>query len=211
MIAFGEYWCGEARDCSTLVYTDVDMGIGSGLIIDGKLNIGANGIAGEFGHITVDINGALCNCGNRGCLEAVSSGIAVIKELSRRLDKEEKHPLYKKREDLVIEDVFEMAEKKDMLTISILNQSAFYLGVAISNLINILDPEIVILGGILIQRYPRYFDIVKDVADQRKVKGARENRLLVSSLKESAGVIGAGEVVADNFFNKLVNEVFMKN
>ena len=211
VIAFGEYWCGEARDCSTLVYTDVDMGIGSGLIIDGKLNIGANGIAGEFGHITVDINGALCNCGNRGCLEAVSSGIAVIKELSRRLDKEEKHPLYKKREDLVIEDVFEMAEKKDMLTISILNQSAFYLGVAISNLINILDPEIVILGGILIQRYPRYFDIVKDVADQRKVKGARENRLLVSSLKESAGVIGAGEVVADNFFNKLVNEVFMKN
>ena len=211
VIAFGEYWCGEARDCSTLVYTDVDMGIGSGLIIDGKLNIGANGIAGEFGHITVDINGALCNCGNRGCLEAVSSGIAVIKELSRRLDKEEKHPLYKKREDLVIEDVFEMAEKKDMLTISILNQSAFYLGVAISNLINILDPEIVILGGILIQSYPRYFDIVKDVADQRKVKGARENRLLVSSLKESAGVIGAGEVVADNFFNKLVNEVFMKN
>lgn len=211
VIAFGEYWCGEARDCSTLVYTDVDMGIGSGLIIDGKLNIGANGIAGEFGHITVDINGALCNCGNRGCLEAVSSGIAVIKELRRRLDREEKHPLYEKREDLVIEDVFEMAEKKDMLTISILNQSAFYLGVAISNLINILDPEIVILGGILIQRYPRYFDIVKDVADQRKVKGARENRMLVSSLKESAGVIGAGEVVADNFFNELVNEVFMKN
>ncbi len=211
VIAFGEYWCGEARDCSTLVYTDVDMGIGSGLIIDGKLNICANVIAGEFGHITVDINGALCNCGNRGCLEVVSSGIAVIKELRRRLDREEKHPLYEKREDLVIEDVFEMAEKKDMLTISILNQSAFYLGVAISNLINILDPEIVILGGILIQRYPRYFDIVKDVADQRKVKGARENRMLVSSLKESAGVIGAGEVVADNFFNKLVNEVFMKN
>ena len=104
-----------------------------------------------------------------------------------------------------------MAKKKDMLTMSILNQSAYYLGVAVSSLINILDPEIVIMGGILIQRYPMYFDIVKDVADQRKVKGAKENRMLVSSLKESAGAIGAGEIVADHFFNKRVNEVFMKN
>ena len=67
------------------------------------------------------------------------------------------------------------------------------------------------MGGILIQRYPMYFDIVKDVAGQRKVKGAKENRMLVSSLKESAGVIGAGEIVADYFFNQRVNEVFMKN
>ena len=211
VIAFGEYWCGEAKDCDTLVYVDVDMGIGSGLIIDGKLNIGANGVAGEFGHITADINGPLCNCGNKGCLEAVSSGIAVLKTLSQQLEKEEKHPLYHKRNELVIEDVFEMAKKKDMLTMSILNQSAFYLGVSISNLINILDPEIVIMGGILIQRYPMYFDIVKDVAGQRKVKGAKENRMLVSSLKESAGVIGAGEIVADYFFNQRVNDVFMKN
>ena len=127
------------------------------------------------------------------------------------MEKEEKHPLYHKRNELVIEDVFEMAKKKDMLTMSILNQSAFYLGVSISNLINILDPEIVIMGGILIQRYPMYFDIVKDVAGQRKVKGAKENRMLVSSLKESAGVIGAGEIVADYFFNQRVNDVFMKN
>ena len=152
VIAFGEYWCGEAKDCSTLVYVDADMGIGSGLIIDGKLNIGANGIAGEFGHITLDINGPLCNCGNKGCLEAVSSGIAVLKALGRQLEQKEKHPLYQKRNELLIEDVFEMAKKKDMLTMSILNQSAYYLGVAVSSLINILDPEIVIMGGILIQR-----------------------------------------------------------
>lgn len=211
VIAFGEYWCGEAKDCDTLVYVDVDMGIGSGLIIDGKLNIGANGVAGEFGHITADIDGPLCNCGNKGCLEAVSSGIAVLKALRQQLEKKEKHPLYHKRNELVIEDVFEMARKKDMLTMSILNQSAFYLGVSVSNLINILDPEIVIMGGILIQRYPMYFDIVKDVVGQRKVKGAKGNRMLVSSLKESAGVIGAGEIVADDFFNKRVNNVFLRN
>ncbi len=210
-IAFGEYWHGEGKQWSDLIYIDVDMGIGSGLIIDGKIKVGANSIAGEFGHITIDLNGPLCNCGNRGCLEAMSSGIAVLKELSRQLDEEEDHPLYAKRKELVIEDVFEMVEKNDLLTISILNQSAHYMGIAISNVINILDPQVIILGGILIQNYPRYFQIAQTVANSKKVKGARENVMRVSALGGNAGVIGAGEIVADDFFNRTVNEVFLKN
>lgn len=210
-IAFGEYWDGEGKQWSDLIYIDVDMGIGSGLIIDGKIKVGANSIAGEFGHITIDLNGPVCNCGNRGCLEAMSSGIAVLKELSRQLDEEEDHPLYAKRKELVIEDVFEMVRKNDLLTISILNQSAHYMGIAISNVINILDPQVIIFGGILIQNYPRYFQIAQTVANSKKVKGARENVMRISTLGENAGVIGAGEIVADEFFNRTVNEVFLKN
>ena len=211
VIAFGEYWNGNTRDIYDLIYIDVDMGIGSGLIIDGRMNIGANGIAGEFGHIILDVNGPLCSCGNRGCLEAMSSGSAILKELRRQLETEQNHPLFERRDKLVIEDVFEMAGGKDLLAISILNQSAFYVGIAAANLINILDPRKIVLGGILIQRYPRYFDIVKDVANSHKVKGARENDMEISSLGENAGVIGAGEVVADHFFSEAVNEVFVKN
>jgi predicted NBD/HSP70 family sugar kinase len=81
-------------------------------------------------------------------------------------------------------------------------------GVAVSNLINTFDPEMIILGGILIQKYPMYFNIVQDVANQRKVKGAKENYMAVSVLGENAGVIGAGEIVTDHFFNQFVNEVF---
>ena len=205
VIAFAEYWYRNNRDCSNLAYVEVDMGIGSGLIIDGKLNVGANCIAGEFGHITIDINGPLCNCGNRGCLEA---GIAVLRMLGEQLENQKDHPLYHKRNALTIEDVFEMTDKKDLLTISILNRSAFYVGVAVSNLINTFDPEMIILGGILIQKYPMYFNIVQDVANQRKVKGAKENYMAVSVLGENAGVIGAGEIVTDHFFNQFVNEVF---
>lgn len=210
VIALGEYWYGNVGECRNLVYIDVDMGIGSGLIMDGRVNVGANSIAGEFGHITIDINGPLCNCGNRGCLEALSSGIAVLREMREQLEKEERHSLYNKRKALTMEDVFEMVNQKDLLTISILNQSAFYLGVGVSNLINILDPEIIVLGGILIQNYSRYFSIVQDVANGRKAKGARENRMAVSALKDNAGVIGAAEVVADHFFGEGVNEVFLK-
>lgn len=208
VIAFAEYWYRNNRDCSNLAYVEVDMGIGSGLIIDGKLNVGANCIAGEFGHITIDLNGPLCNCGNRGCLEAMSSGIAVLRMLGEQLENQKDHPLYHKRNSLTIEDVFEMTDKKDLLTISILNRSAFYVGVAVSNLINTFDPEMIILGGILIQKYPMYFNIVQDVANQRKVKGAKENYMAVSVLRENAGVIGAGEIVTDHFFNQFVNEVF---
>ena len=208
VIAFAEYWYRNNRDCSNLAYVEVDMGIGSGLIIDGTLNVGANCIAGEFGHITIDLNGPLCNCGNRGCLEAMSSGIAVLRMLGEQLENQKDHPLYHKRNSLTIEDVFEMTDKKDLLTISILNRSAFYVGVAVSNLINTFDPEMIILGGILIQKYPMYFNIVQDVANQRKVKGAKENYMAVSVLRENAGVIGAGEIVTDHFFNQFVNEVF---
>lgn len=210
-IAFGEYWNGAGKKWSDLIYIDADMGIGSGLIIDGKINVGANSIAGEFGHITIDLNGPVCNCGNQGCLEAMSSGIAVLRELKKQLEQEESHPLYEKRHSLVIGDVFEMAEKNDLLTLSILNQSAYYMGVAVSNLINIMDPQIIIMGGIMIQNYPRYLAIVQNVANSRKVKSAGENVIHVSGLKENAGVIGAGEIVADDFFERKVNEVFVRN
>lgn len=211
VIAFGEYWCGPSEDVCDLTYIDVDMGIGSGMVIGGMINEGANGMAGEFGHITIDPDGPLCNCGNRGCLEAMSSGIAVLREMERQLEQNASHPLYERRRELALEDIFCMVEKKDLLTISILNRSAFYMGVAVSNLINILDPQIIILGGILIQRYPRYFSIVKDVAASRRLKGARETRMELSLLGENAGMVGAGEVVADHFFNEMVNEVFSKN
>ncbi len=208
VIAFGEYWCGDDKDTNDLTYIDVDMGIGSGSIIDGKMNVGANRIAGEFGHITLDLNGPLCNCGNRGCLEAMSSGIAILRDLRGGLEKEPGHPLYEKREQLEIEDVFEMVERKDLLIISLLNQSAFYMGVAVSNLINVLDPQRIVLGGILIQKYPRYFEIVQDVANSYKVKGAKETQMSMSGLKENAGVVGAGEIVAEQFFNEMVNDLF---
>lgn len=209
-LVVGEYWRGEGIGHSNVFYIDVDMGIGSGLVINGEVNQGANDVAGEFGHITLDINGPLCNCGNKGCLEALSSGLSILRELAEQLANEQQHPLYPNRNNLAIQDVFDMVVKNDLLTISIINKSAFYMGIAISNLVNILDPHIIVLGGILIQKCLGYFDIVRDVANARRMKGAKETRIVASELESWAGVIGAGEIVADNFFNDIVNKVLSK-
>lgn len=208
VIAFGEYWHGGEKGGEDLIYIDVDMGIGSGMIIDGNLTLGINGMAGEFGHVVVDVNGPRCNCGNRGCLEAMSSGIAALRELEMQLEQNPSHPLYEKKNQLVMEDIFLMAERKDVLTISILNQCAYYMGVAISSLIHLMDPPKVVLGGILIQKYPMYFDIVCNVVNTKKMKGTGKNLLMVSELGLDAGVIGAGEIVAGRFFGDTVNEIF---
>ena len=100
-----------------------------------------------------------------------------------------------------------MARKNDPLTISTLNKAAFYMGAAVSNLINILDPQLIILGGILTMEYPQYYRVVRDATLSKRVQGTRENVIVQSALGGRAGVIGAGEIVANNFYTTLVNQV----
>ncbi len=207
VIAFGEYWYGGKEDISDLFYIDVDMGIGSGFVIDGKINIGYNSIAGEIGHSMIDPSGPRCNCGNKGCLEAMSSGIAILKEIKREIDNMPEHALYARKETLTLEDVFNMRSRNDSIAISALNRSAYYVGIAVANIINILDPPVVALGGILVQRATDYFSVVADVAYRKIIKGTKNNQIMISKLGDRAGVIGAAEVVADQFFNEQVNNV----
>lgn len=208
-IAMGEFWRGHGAGYNTMCYIDADMGIGSSMIINGRIYEGSNCVAGEFGHITLDLNGPLCNCGNHGCLEAMASGLAALKELANAMDSS--HPLYAKRDNLTIRDMLSAARRNDPLCISILNKSAYYMGVAVSSLVNILDPEIIILGGILPQEYAPYFQIVKETMLSKRFQGAQENRILPAALNGTAGAVGAGELVTDHFFTTLVSEVLLKN
>lgn len=84
------------------------------------------------------------------------------------------------------------------------------MGVAISSLINIIDPQIIILGGILMLEYPQYFKVVRDTMLNKRLQGARDNVIVPTKLRERAGVIGAGEIVADHFFTNIVNDVLDK-
>ncbi|GHT59350.1 serine/threonine protein kinase [Spirochaetia bacterium] len=210
-IAMGEYWRGVGASYSDMVYIDADMGIGSGLILSGVLHEGANSIAGEFGHITIDPHGPLCNCGSQGCLEAMGSGISILKEFKSRLAERPGHPLASCAETLTIQQVLNAGASGDPLAVSILNEAAYNMGSAIRNLINILDPEIIILGGILTLQYEPYFTIVKETTLHKRLAGSRENLLVPTTNADHAGMIGAGELVADHFFSTLVNEILLKD
>lgn len=208
-MAMGEYWRGAGEGQEELIYVDADMGIGSGLIMMNRLQEGANHVAGEFGHITVDPEGPLCNCGNRGCLEAVSSGLAILKEAKKKLTDKPSHPLYAKREHLQIHDLLKAGVKGDTMAITILNRSAYKLGEAIATLINILDPAMIIMGGILVREYEPYLNIIRETALQRRLPGMRENHIVKGKCGQQAGVIGSGELVANHLFYNLINNVLL--
>ncbi len=211
VLALGEYWHGAHRSESNLVYLDVDMGLGSGLILDGKIHVGAEGKAGEYGHVTIDPSGPLCKCGNHGCLEAMGSGIAILRDFREQLDSMPEHPLYEKRSNLEIDDVIQAVRNNDMTAITIVNKAAYNVGIGVANLINFLDPEVVVLGGLCIRNFPGSFDIISNVAREKMMKNNVVNNISRSELGMDAGVVGCAEVVIDNFFQNEVNELWAKN
>ncbi len=213
-IALGEYWYGAGKTDlgpeNNMVYIDADMGIGSGLILGGELYRSCNFQAGEFGHITLDLNGPLCNCGRLGCLEAMASGLAVRKRVAEQLAKLPDHPLYEQRDRLTINDVLQFAGQGDALCVSVLNQSAYYLGTALNSLIHLLDPNRIVLGGVLTKGYHAYFDIVCNTVFPQSFRADGGQTLTRARLGEDAGVIGGGELVAEKFFTEIVSKVFTK-
>ena len=211
VIALGEYWSEKGRCSENLVYLDVDMGIGSGMIINGKINAGIEGKAGEFGHMTIDINGPVCKCGNRGCLEAMASGIAVLRDFASELEKYPTHPLYARRNYLEIDDLIQAYRDKDMIAVPIINRAAYYVGIGVANVINFMDPEKVVLGGLFLRNFEGSYDIVTNVASQRMLKNSNVCNVQKSQLGMDAGVIGCAEVVIDYFFQDAVNEIWAKN
>lgn len=204
-IALGEYWHGMGKTYQDLLYLDIDMGIGGALVADGKVRRGSGEMAGEIGHMLLKTEGGpLCNCGNRGCLEALSSVIAIKRDLSIDLATRKNHPLYESRNSLTVETILDAANNGDLLFNQTLQGSAFYVGLAVRNLINILDPQLIILGGVLVQRYAPFFPMVKDVVAAHMMRGSSEKTVLMAETNQDMAIIGAGEVVCDHFFEEVV-------
>ncbi len=211
VVAMGEYWAEHGRCDENLVYLDIDMGIGSGMIINGQINAGVDGKAGEFGHTTIEVNGPRCNCGNHGCLEAVASGLAMLRDYGAELQQYPEHPLYAARESLKIDDLIRAYNNKDMVAIAIVNKAAFYVGIGVANVINFLDPEKIVLGGLFLREFSGAYDIITNVAAQRIMKNGGTGNIVKSSLGSDAGIIGCADVVTDDFFREAVNSIWAKN
>jgi glucokinase len=197
--ALGEHRFGSGRGYNHMVYVTVSTGIGGGFIFDGRLYTGATGGAAEVGHMTLVPEGPLCSCGNRGCLEVLASGSAIARE-ARRYVQRGLPTLVAELADSDLERitaklVSEAAERGDDVANAILDQAMRYLGIGLANLTNLLNPELMVIGGGLSKMGDRMFRPVRRAIDLRAFPNAAQAlELRRAELGDDVGLLGAAAV-----------------
>jgi len=201
--ALGEHRFGAGRGAHNLIYLTVSTGIGGGIIIGDKLYTGVSGSAGELGHMTIDLNGPRCACGNIGCLEVLASGKAVAREAQRLIAQGTKTIMLDLAEGdaqyVTAQTVAAAAHKGDAVALSIVNKAATYLGVGLVNLVNIFNPEMIIVGGGMSKMGELLLKPARRVVAERAFQlPASVVRIVSSELGDNSGVFGAVAFVADS-------------
>ena len=193
LAALGEHRRGAARGASELIYVTVSTGIGAGLILRGELYAGAHGIAGEIGHIVVQPGGPRCRCGNYGCVEAVASGTGIMHAARVAAPKMPGSALHRIH-DPTPEDVVRAARAGDELANGILESAGTYLGIAMGTLINLFNPQLIVLGGSVIKAgHPLLAPMRRSMIASSWKASRRGLRIVRPALGGDAGLIGAVE------------------
>ena len=195
--AWGERCFGAGQGVNNLVCFTLGTGIGGGIIINGKIYHGNNYGAAELGHMTVNKDGPRCNCGNYGCLEAYSSATGIKNRIKNRIKEGIKSEFLNFKEDKLFESlrlksIFEAARKGDRLTSDIVEEAISYLGIAIANIANILNPEMVVLvGGITNEGNKLLIPLRKEVKKRAFYSNYKSLKIVIGKLAGNAGVLGA--------------------
>jgi glucokinase len=196
---FGEWWRGAAQGVQHVVGLTIGTGIGGGIVLDGKIYHGASDVAGEIGHMTIESNGRHCKCGNYGCLEAYASGPAIAVRASEGINggAESSLPQYVGGDlsKLTAQIVYEAAHDGDQFALDIVRETAKLLGAGVANILNIFNPEVVVICGGVTLAGDTLFKPLRGEVKQRAFKPAWEAcRILPGTLPGTAGVFGAAAV-----------------
>lgn len=201
--SLGEYWKGAGSKDSDVVFVTLGTGVGGGVIVNGELAHGVNGGAGEIGHITVEPGGFECTCGKRGCLEQYASATGVVK-VAKHLSSEftgqsRLKEMINSGEEVTSKVVFFLADNGDIFANQVVDHVCYYLGLALANVGNTLNPDNIVIGGgvsnagnTLLQPTTKYFqeNAFRPVRDSTKIR--------LAQLGNDAGVIGAGSLALRN-------------
>lgn len=195
--AIGENWLGAAIDAQNAICVTLGTGVGGGIIINGKIVRGADGTAGEIGHICVEPLGEPCGCGSRGCVEQYSSATAVVR-LTRELENQYPKSSLQNKNRLTSLDVFEAGKAGDELALEVFRKMGFYLGIALADLINVLNPEIIVIGGGAAAGWDLFINHVQDQINKRAFEEpAKRAKLVRAKLGDDAGILGAAKRAFD--------------
>lgn len=192
----GEWWRGAARGGRNVVGLTIGTGIGGGIIIGGRIYHGASDVAGEIGHTTIDANGRSCRCGNYGCLEAYASGPAIALRAREALERDEASTLHKlvggNLDLITAATVYDAASDGDALAQELVRDTALFLGTGVANLLNTLNPDVLVICGGVTRAGERLFVPLRAEAKRRAFRPAFEAcRIVPGSLPGTAGIVGA--------------------
>ncbi len=203
-MTYGEYMKGKANPYNNVLFVNASWGIGLGMIIDGKVYLGKSGFAGEFGHVPTYENQVICHCGKKGCLETEASGYAILRKLNERIDKGEVSVLsedLKSGKDISLEKIVQSVINEDTLCIELIEEVGTELGKSLAGLINIFNPEAVVVGGVLSMTGDYLIQPMKTAIRKYSLNLVNKDTVVcVSSLKGKAGVVGACMIARSRLF-----------
>ncbi len=189
--ALGEQWLGAGCGAGSMILITLGTGVGGGIVLDGKIWHGADGMAGEIGHITIIPEGRQCSCGNRGCLEMYASARGIVQSYMEGLDKasvSRDDP----RRAYTSEDIFRAAKGGDGLAIHVMEDMGRYLGIGVASLINIFNPEMIVIGGGVMDAWSLFIGTLGSEVRQRAFEvPAKSAEILPAGLGADAGIVGA--------------------
>ena len=204
-MAYGEMLKGVVKAEKDIVFINVSWGLGAAFIIDGKMYEGRSGFSGEFGHFSVFDNEIICRCGKKGCLETEVSGQALHRLLCEKVKGGQNSILAKKilssTEEVTLEEIVEATNKEDMLCIELVEEIGRKLGRYLAGLINLFNPELVVIGGTLARTEDYILQPVKTAVRKYSLNLVnRDSAIVLSKLQNKAGVVGACLLARNSLF-----------
>lgn len=194
-MAYGEYICGEANNEKNMLFINLSWGLGMGMILDGKLSYGKSGFSGEIGHFPMLNNGRICQCGKIGCLETGASGSALHHLFVDKIKEGKASSVSTKvanPDDIDIEDILEALMEEDVLAIECVEEIGSVLGQAIAGLINIFNPELVVIGGRLAIAKDYLMLPIKSAINRHSlIIVSKDTTIKFSKLGKKGGPVGA--------------------
>ncbi|MDD4417042.1 MAG: ROK family transcriptional regulator [Proteiniphilum sp.] len=204
-MAYGEYMKGIVEGEQNVIFVNISWGLGIGIIIDGKPYYGKSGFSGEFGHFPIFDNEIICHCGKKGCLETEASGLAIHRTILERIAKGESSILTEHVKDLsklTLTDIIKATNMEDPLCIEIVEEVGNKLGKYIAGLINIFNPELVVIGGQVAETDGFIMLPIRNSIKKYSLNLVnKDTRILTSKLKNKAGIIGACMIARSRLFN----------
>lgn len=187
LMTLGETWFGGHGSLESMIAVNIGRGVGGGLVVNGKLYHGAKDLAGEIGHMIIDINGPVCECGNRGCLQTFATGPAIARRAQEKMSGTMKQSF-----KLTGRSVYELAKAGNQLYKDVLKETGKYIGIGLTNLIHVLNPKKIILGGGVMNSKEYILpEILKTVKAHALTESAGETEIVVTKLGRDATLLGA--------------------